>query len=261
MKLDGKVALITDAASPSGKAIAERFSREGARLILNTPGGTSSGPDASGVFLGNAAPADKGQIDTLVKAAVKAMGGIDILVHNNNHPRQNKLLDCTDEEFLDIMDSDAKSAFLFTQAVGRRMKKAGSGRIIFVSSIHAEKPTGCTFPYSLAKGAVKMLAKETALDLGPYGVQTNTIERGPSAGDEEIFIDGNVSYLYENLTERIPDKTLGTPEELAELALFFACGDRVVNGADLRADGGFLLSYIPRYNYETYQEKYGEVRS
>jgi len=294
MRLEGKTVILTDASSPVGRAVARRFALEGARLALNFPvvDENYTGTDESACTSMNAAagtdmniaagtgictdtselsefkdtmsasghitvsidPASKQQVDGFVEDVMHAFGKIDALVHGNNDVRRLSLLECTDDEFMRAMDVNAKSAFLFTQAAGRRMKDARAGHILYMSTIHDEKPTGAAFAYSISKGAVQMLMREAAVDLGVYGICVNSIGCGPVEGDD-ILYESDISKLYENLDARIPMRHVGTPEDFASLALFL-CGDenRFINGEDIRVDGGFLLNYGTRMNYEEYNE-------
>ena len=246
MKLKDKVVLITDGASVTGGAIAERFKAEGAILALNVyPAG--SGADAGkGKFLVHANPASKKEVDAAVASVLAQYGRIDVVVHNNNEVIPATLEDCTDEVYDRAMDINVKSAFLFVQAAGAFMKQAGKGNFVFISSIHDEKPNGAAFSYSLAKGAVKMLVREMVLDLGPRNVRTNIVSMGPMEGHDKLF-SGDLSPLYEHTKERIVGNKYLSPEEVANAALFFAGDDcPSANGAELTLDGGFLLTYITR---------------
>ena len=283
MRLKGKVAIITDAASPRGRAIAERFAAEGAKLAVVYPAtagragvaeraaGAEAGIEraanaeagikcaaGAGIANGNYCacidPADKAAVDCFVGEVAARFGRVDILVHTNNDVRRVSFEGCSDDEFAASLDINAKSAFLFTQAAGRRMKDARGGHIVYVSTIHDEKPTGCAFAYSVAKGAVQMLMREAAIDLANYGVCVNSISCGPVEGDDAQF-ESPLTKLYENLSDRIPLRHAGTDGDFASLAVFL-CGDenKFVNGEDIRADGGFVLNYSLRMSYDEYAE-------
>ncbi|MDR3121168.1 MAG: SDR family oxidoreductase [Clostridiales bacterium] len=257
MKFDGKVVLITDAANPCGKAIAERFAREGAKLALNFPkGGQDAAFDLKEHLVAEADPANKQAVDALVESVAARFGKIDILIHSNNEIRRLSFEDCTDEQFIEDFGVNAKSAFLFTQAVGLKMQaaKSDASRILYISSIHDEKPTGAAFMYGISKGAVQMLAREAAIDLGVYGVRVNVISCGPVDGAADMF-ESDLSKQYENLTDRIPLRKVGGVEDFAALAMFL-CGDeaKFISGEDIRVDGGFLLNYHTRMTYEEFDK-------
>lgn len=252
MRLLDKMVFITDADSESGKSIIRRFAGEGARLLLNS---ASSGEalqeelawlreEGIPYLTANHSLLKRAETEELLRDAEKRLGPVEVLIHNHNAVTRSSVENCNEESFLNSLDLNAKTAFISTQAAGRSMKERQRGKIIYISSIHAEKPTGSAFSYSVAKGAVKMLTKEAALALGRHGVSVNTIELGPMEGHDGLF-KSEISTLYTDFRYKVPNAELGTEDDLAELALFLASDEaRYVNGADIRFDGGFLLHYM-----------------
>ncbi|MBW7458352.1 SDR family NAD(P)-dependent oxidoreductase [Paenibacillus sepulcri] len=252
MKLYNKVIFITDADSPSGKAVVNRLSGEGTHFILNS---MSEGAlikaelakiQAAGskAYVTNTDLCRAADVTAMLNQAEQILGPVDVLIHNNDLLIPALAESCKEDVFLEIMDTNAKSAFICSQAVGKQMAARQSGRIIYVSSIHAEKPTGSSFAYSASKGAVKMLSKEAALVLGRQGIQVNTIELGPVKGDNERF-SSEFSALYDDYERKVPNELPSSYEDLGHLVLFL-CSDetRYMNGSDIRLDGGFLLHYM-----------------
>lgn len=254
MKLEGKVVLITDGDSPLGLALAEGFRAEGAILALNVHNPDGKAIDAQAPvnlakirgepdMLTFANPVIKKEVDDAVSSVLARYGRIDVLIHNNNEVFPTALESCDDDSFDRAMGANLKSAFLFAQAVGAAMKEAGKGNIIFLGSIHDEKPSGAAFAYSLARGAIKMLAKEMTIDLGPYNIRTNIVSIGPVEGHDEDFYSA-LSPLYENVKGRIVNEKYCDLSEAAKAAIFFAGDDcPSANGAELKIDGGFLMTY------------------
>jgi NAD(P)-dependent dehydrogenase (short-subunit alcohol dehydrogenase family) len=242
MKLNDKVVLITDGTS-SGMDIAAHLKSEGALVIPNIyPDGKNPGI-CEYELLTHANPASKTEITGAVQSVLDKYGRIDVVVYNNNEVVRAGLEECTDDIYDRVMDINIKSAFLYVQAAGAAMKQAKKGNFVFVSSIHDEKPTGSTFAYSIAKGALKMLAKEMVLDMGPYNIRTNIINAGPVRGDENIFYS-DLSPLYEHTEERIVNHRFCTSDDIANAVLFFAADEcESANGSELCLDGGFLLTY------------------
>jgi NAD(P)-dependent dehydrogenase (short-subunit alcohol dehydrogenase family) len=246
LKLKDKIVLITDGASASGLAIAGRFKSEGAILALNVypPDSGTSGEEWD--FITRVNPVSKKEVDAASASVLEKYGRIDVVVHNNNKIIRSNLEDCDDETYDRTLEINVKSAFLFVQAAGLSMKKAGKGNFVFISSIHDEKPGGAAFAYSIAKGALKMLVKEMVLDMGPYNVRANILNMGPIEGHDKLFYS-DLSPLYEYTRERIVNSRYNTLEDLANAALFFAGDDcSSANGSELRLDGGFLLTYYAR---------------
>jgi len=253
MKLSGKTVWITDADSRSGKALLLRLAAEGAALLL----GSDSGGSDIAQELAQARRAGarvrvctvddcrSAEVARMLDEAEQELGPVDVLIHNRNLVRPISVEHGEEEVFREVMNANAKSAFVCAKEAGRRMtaRQAG-GRIVFVSSIHAEKPTGMSFAYSASKGAVKMLAREASVVLGRHGIGVYSIEFGPVEGDGDLF-RSDLSKLYDLYRYKVPSAVLGTYDDLAELALFLAGdGARYLNGADIRMDGGFLLHYL-----------------
>jgi NAD(P)-dependent dehydrogenase (short-subunit alcohol dehydrogenase family) len=244
MTLKDKVALITDGGSPAGQGIAARLAEEGARVAVNVfpSGGIPPGAET----LTRADPCSGAAIDEAVRAVLARYGRIDILVHNNNELIPAALESCDDETFDRIMAVNVKSAYLYVRAAGPSMKENRAGSSVFVSSIHDEKPFGGCFAYSMAKGCLKNLAREMALDMGRHNVRTNVVELGPVEGEWERFYS-DFSPLYEHAEERVNGPRMGTIRDIAEAVRYFAGDDSgFANGSELRLDGGFLLTYWSR---------------
>jgi glucose 1-dehydrogenase len=171
-------------------------------------------------------------------------GRLDILVHNHNVVERVRVEDCGESTYQRLLDANAKTAFLCTKVLGGWMAETGGGRIVYVSSIHGEKPTGASFVYAVAKGAVKMLCHEAALELGRHGVRANLIEMGPVAGDDERFAS-EITDIYRDYRYKVPFAELGTYDDLAHLVWFLALDEsRFLNGSAIRLDGGFVLHYM-----------------
>jgi glucose 1-dehydrogenase len=252
MKLQHKVVFITDGDSGSGKALIHRLSHEGADFIVNSQSSGEHIQDerthciaaGSKIMVVHINVCDGSAVSGMLDEAAQQLGPVDVLVHNNNLILPISVETGDEERFLAILNANAKSAFVCTQAVGKQMMARQSGSMIYVSSIHAEKPTGSSFAYSASKGAVKMLTREAALCLGRYGVTVNSIEMGPVEGDDSVF-QSDISTLYEEYEYKVPNAELGTYADLASLVCYLCSGAaRHMNGADIRLDGGFVLHYM-----------------
>lgn len=252
MTIHNKVVFITDADSGSGKAILHQLSHEGAHFILNSP---SNGEEirldleqchaaGSKIVVINIDLCSRSELDAMLEQTVQQLGTVDILVHNNNLIKPVSVETGEEDVFFEILNANTKTAFVCTQSVGKQMIAQQSGRIIYVTSIHAEKPTGSSFAYSASKGAVKMLASEATLILGRHGITVNSIELGPVEGDDVAFAS-TFSSLYDSYQYKVPNAILGTHENLASLVLYLASDEsRYINGAAIRLDGGFLNHYM-----------------
>ena len=250
--MSNQTVFITDADSESGKALIAKFSSSGANLLLNSLRNSSDWAhelnalksNGAKAFVANVNLCSSQELAAMLDAADTEIGAIDVMIHNQSVSRRASVESCEESSFFEVMQSNAKSAFFCTQTVGKRMAARGSGSIIYVSSIHSEKPTGSAFLYSASQGAVKMLAHEAALFLGRQGIRVNVIELGPVEGTGASF-SSEISGLYDNYQYKVPSGSLGTYEDLAELSYFLSQDEaRYVNGADIRLDGGFLMHYM-----------------
>lgn len=249
MRFSGKTVYVTQADTAQGEALALRFAKEGANLVL---GFGKEDLVKKVEDLGAKAMVVQPDMltyegaEALVEEVKKTFGRIDALIfNNNNNVVKTDLEHLTREVFESQLNDNAKAAFVLARVIGLHMAEYHSGKIVFVSSIHCDKPTGSAVMYSISKGCINMLCKECALFFGRRGIQTNLIEAGAVEGDDEKF-ESTFSPLYAMgyMEERIPRRKAGTPEEIAAVAAFLASDDAsFVNGASVRADGGFELFY------------------
>ena len=248
MRFSGKTVYVTQADTAQGAALALRFAKEGANLVLGFAGeDLVQRVEAAGAKALVVRPdmLTYEGAQKMVDEVKAAFGRIDALIFNNNDVVKTGIENLTKEVFESQLNANAKAAFVLARVVGLHMAEYGNGKIVFVSSIHCDKPTGSAVMYSISKGCINMLCKECALFFGRKGIQTNLIEAGAVEGDDEKF-ESTFSPLYAMgyMEERIPRRKAGTPEEIAAVAAFLASDDAsFVNGASVRADGGFELFY------------------
>lgn len=238
-KLNGKVALITGAASGMGAAQARLFVEEGAKVLLCDvdPAG-----QALADSLGERAayfPLDvsnESQWAEAVALAEKRFGGINILINTAGVAIIRPIEESTVADFDLQYRVNQLGPFLGVQAVLPSMKRLGAGSIINISSGAGLKATPTMAAYAATKAAVRGLTKSLAGELAPYHIRVNTIY--PGAVDTPM-LRRNPEALNAILIEMTPLKRLGTPEEIAKATLFLASDDaNFVTGADLAVDGG-----------------------
>lgn len=250
MNLKDKVLFISDGDSDLGRYIAEEATYQGAKVVINFPSGQDTnesmqkcGTSESEWMVTHSDLLNGKEVDKIFQSIVSKFKKIDILVHNQNQISRQTIEECDEKIFTEMMDINAKTGFLCTQAAGRYMDASKCGKIIYISTIHDEKPTGCAFTYSLSKGALKMLCKEAAVTLGRKGIQTNLIELGSSENDDKLFESG-VSNLYKNYEYKIPMGSFISYKDVVNLVLFLGSDESIfLNGANICMDGGFLLNY------------------
>jgi glucose 1-dehydrogenase len=256
MQLRGKVALVTGAASGIGKAIALRFAREGAHVVLNHhPGGKHSGEEAKAdilpydpAALAIAANVDnRSQVEAMVRQAVDHFGHLDIAVCNAGIEIQKPFLEIADDEWQRVLSVNLYGSFLVSQIAARQMVKQGQGgKLVFISSVHEDVPFAGYTPYCASKGGIRMLMRNLALELAPHKINANNIAPGAIATPINQAVLEDAESKEKALLE-IPWGRFGRPEEVAAVALFLASDEAdYVTGSTYYVDGG-LTQQVSRY--------------
>ncbi len=257
MKLDGRVAIVTGGAKGIGLAIARRFLKDGARVMIadvDTKAGNAaiselgaSTPGAVAFFKTDVSR--KPDVHDLVAATLEKFGAIDILVNNAGIVHAAEFLDVTEADFDRVLGINLKGAFLTGQAVARHMVervKAGGrpGAIVNMSSVNAVFAIANQVPYSVSKGGVNQLTKVMALGLAPHGIRVNAI--GPGSIMTDMLATITTDQAAKNrVLSRTPLGRIGDPDEIAAIASFLASDDAsYITGQTIYADGGRLpLNY------------------
>jgi 3-oxoacyl-[acyl-carrier protein] reductase len=244
MVLDGKKALVTGASRGIGRAIAEKFIAEGAEvwgLGTKEPEDLQTRIEKSGgKFHWISADMGKtGEVEGIIENALKEAGGFDILVNNAGITRDNLSFRMSIEEWQQVLDVNLTAAFLAARTVGRDMIRRRSGSIINMSSVVGVHGNGGQANYAASKAALIGLTKTLAREAAGRGVRVNAIAPGFIESDMTAALPETVR---EKMTEIIPLKRNGKPEDVAAAALFFASGDSsYITGQVLPVDGGMFI--------------------
>jgi len=242
--LDGKVALITGAARGIGKAIALKFAAEGASVAFSdislneNTASLENELKALGVnakaYASDASSFDAS--DKLVNDVFSDFGRIDILVNNAGITRDNLLLRMTEQDWDLVLNINLKSVFNLTKAAQRIMIKQRYGSIINMSSVVGVAGNGGQSNYSASKAGIIGFTKSIALELGSRNIRCNAIAPGFIETEMTAKLPDDVR---ENWISDIPLKRAGTPEDVANAALFLASYlSDYVNGQVLNVCGG-----------------------
>ena len=244
--LQGRVALITGAAAGFGEAIARRFVAEGAKVLVADLDGARAQDVASS--LGESARAvrcdvsRRADVDTAVAACVDTFGGVDILVNNAGTTHRNQSMLEVDEATFDrVFAVNVKSIFHTTQAVVPLMKARSSGCIVNIGSTAGIRPRPGLTWYNASKGAVNLLSKSMAAELGPDGIRVNAVcpVMSPTALIEQFLGVPDTPEARAKVVAGIPLGRMSTPEDVAEATLYLASdAARFITGVELPVDGG-----------------------
>ncbi len=228
MSLEGKTALVTGAGSGIGKAIAERFARDGACVIVNDV--NESGRDVADSIGGAFLQADLADADA-TRALAEAAGAVDVLVNNAGLQHVAPVDEFPDEEWLRLVQVMLVAPFLLTKRLLPGMKTRGWGRIVNISSIHGLVASPNKSAYIAAKHGLIGFTKAVALEAGPFGVTINAIcpsfVRTPLVENQLPDLARIAGVAVEDVIEKVvleqaAVKRLIEPDEVAELALFLA---------------------------------------
>jgi len=247
MRLKGKVALITGANSGIGKGIAERFAAEGAHVAVNHLPGPERAEQAAaqvGAYptRGIAVAGDvsrREDVERIVAETVAEFGRLDIAVNNAGIEIARPFLEITDDEWRKVLGVNLDGVFLVAQVSARQMvRQGGGGKLVNISSVHEDIPFPNYTPYCAAKGGVRMLMRNLAVELAPHRINVNNIAPGAIATpmNQKVLDDPEA---MKNAVSEIPWGRFGTPAEVASLALFLASDEsEYVTGSTYYVDGG-----------------------
>ncbi len=254
MDFQHRVAIVTGSTVGIGKATVKAFARAGTNVVVNgrrielveqvTREIIEEGGKAIGV---KADVTDSGQVGALVEETLAAFGRIDILVNNAggpaNAPVTEHFLDIPEEYWDQLVDLNLKGAFLCCRAVVKHMMAQQSGKIVNISSGAARRVHGGAaghLPYTAAKTGLLGFTRALALDLGPYGINVNTVLPGSTAS--ELFEEKWALKSEEGkrtVVNQIPLRRIGRPEEIASVVLFLASdAASYITGASIDVNGG-----------------------
>ena len=246
MRLKGKTALVTGAASGFGTEIAATFAREGAKVVIMDLNGEGAEKVASAI--GDAARAIRGDVTSAadIQAAVDLTkqfdGKVDIVVNNAGWTHRNKpLMDVTEEEYERLYDINVRSIFHMTRAVVPLMRETGGGCIINIGSTAGIRPRPGLTWYNSTKGAVNLLSRSMAVELAPDRIRVNCVAPVMGAtGLLEAFMGmPDTPENREKFIATIPLGRLSTPADIAKACLYLASDDaEFITGVILEVDGG-----------------------
>ena len=245
--LEGKVALVTGAARGIGKAIALRFASEGADIaftdlaIDDNGRATEEEIRALGVrvkgYASNAANFDEAH--KTVEEVVKDFGGLDILVNNAGITKDGLMLRLSEAQWDAVIDVNLKSAFNFVHACVPVMMRRRGGSIINMASVVGVHGNAGQANYAASKAGMIALAKSVAQEMGPKGIRANAIAPGFI---ETAMTEALPDSVREEWKKKIPLRRGGTPDDVADVAVFLASNlSSYVSGQVIQVDGGMNM--------------------
>ena len=251
MNLKGKTAIVTGGNSGIGLSIVLELAKQGANIVIDyvVHPETAEDLEKQVLALGDKAITVKADVSkvadlqSLVDAAVKNFGRLDIIVNNAGVETRTSVLDTTEEQYQRVLDINLKSAFFGTQIAAKQfIAQGGGGRIINITSVHEDWPMPGNTAYCLSKGGMRMLTRTAGLELAPHNILVTGV--GPGAVATPI----NTSTmkdpaLLKKLDDAIPIGRMAQPEEIASVVAFLAGdGASYLTATTIFADGGIMHS-------------------
>lgn len=243
--LSGRVALVTGTSRGLGQYMARALAKAGADLVLTSRAAQRlSAFEAEIKALGRRSFSfeldvrNHESIEKVVAAAEAACGHIDILVNNAGCNVRKPALDVTWHDWNLILETNLRGSFFVAQAVARGMIARRYGRIINIGSVTAVAGYAGLAPYGASRGGVKQLTMSLADDWGKFGVTVNCLAPGWFRTEQNKVLYENKEWV-EYLSDRIPLKRPGQPEDLDAAVVFLAAeSSRYITGQTLLVDGG-----------------------
>ncbi len=177
------------------------------------------------------------QTNEAAKAAISAMGGVDVLINAAGIAHISTVTDTTDEEWKRLLDTNLSATFILSRELSRGMIREHYGRIINIGSVWGGRGASCEVAYSASKAGMRGLTASLGRELGPSGITVNCIEPGVIETPMNSMLDQGE---LDALVDATPLCRLGRPEEVAELAYFLASEQAgFITAAFIPIDGGF----------------------
>jgi pteridine reductase len=244
--LTGKTVLITGAARRVGATIARTLHAAGANLVIHYRNSARDAENlaaqlesarAGSTALARADLLELDKLPGLVELAQYRFGGLDVLINNASTFYRTRLGEITPQAWDDLLGSNLKAPLFLSQAAAKALKRS-RGLILNIVDIHALRPLRDYTVYCAAKAGLHMLTRSLAKELGPE-VRVNGISPGPVLWPEQ----GGDEQMREKIIQRTILQRMGTPEDIARTALFFASSAPFITGQILAVDGGRSVAW------------------
>jgi gluconate 5-dehydrogenase len=247
--LGGRTALITGSSQGIGFALARGLLESGAGVVINgrdtsklARAAESLGGPAARVHTAAFDVTNGAEVSQAIERIEAEIGPIDILINNAGIHKRVPLVDMTDLQWHEVIETNLTSAFFLARAVAPRMIARGSGKVINICSLMSEVARATTGHYAAAKGGLKMLTRAMAVEWAKSNVQVNGIGPGYIATELTKPLMENPAFNAW-LCARTPAGRWGRPEELVGAAVFLASrASDFVNGQIIYVDGGVLAA-------------------
>jgi NAD(P)-dependent dehydrogenase (short-subunit alcohol dehydrogenase family) len=242
-RLEGKTALVTGASRGIGRAIAIELATEGAKVAVNY---ASSDAAAQAVaaeiqqlgtecLLVKANLADSKEARAMVKQVAEHFGHLDILVNNAGITRDSLLPRMTDDQWLEVIQTNLNGCFFCTSAAIPFMSAQSYGRIVNISSMNGQVAATGQANYSASKGGMISFTRTAATELARYGITVNSV--APGYTDTDMF-SAVPAAIQAQIKAKIPLARFAHPQEIAKAVLFLVADGDYITGEQINVNGG-----------------------
>ncbi|MBQ9086905.1 MAG: 3-oxoacyl-ACP reductase FabG [Clostridia bacterium] len=234
--------LVTGGTRGIGRACVEYFARQGDRVafLYHNRADLAEQISRNTGAMGIRADIEKAEdAKRATDAALLALGGIDVLINNAGISQIKLFTELTDEDWSHMLNTNLSGAFYVTREALKPMISQKSGRVIFIGSMWGKVGASCEVHYSAAKSGLRGMTMALAKELGLSGITVNCIEPGVILTDMNRELSEDT---LRELKEETPVGRLGTPEDVASLAVFLASKEAgFITGQVIGVDGGFAI--------------------
>jgi len=246
-RLDGKTAIVTGASRGIGRAIAVELAREGAKVALNYQSSDAKAHEVmeeiarfgGGCVLAKANLADPKEARAMVQRVAEEFGHLDILVNNAGITRDKLLTRMTDEDWLEVLQTNLNAVFFCTSAAIPYMAAQSYGRIVNIGSMNGQTGAAGQANYSASKGGIIAFTRTAALELAKSNITVNVVAPGYTETDMFEKVPAN---LQAQIRGKIPLNRFAQPEEIAKAVIFLVADGDYVTGQQINVNGGAFMT-------------------
>jgi NAD(P)-dependent dehydrogenase (short-subunit alcohol dehydrogenase family) len=245
-RLDGKTALVTGGARGIGRAIALELAREGAKVAVNYQSSDAAAQEVADTInkaggaclLAKANLADPKQARAMVKKVAEQLGHLDILVNNAGITRDKQIGKLTDEDWLEVIQTNLNAVFFCTSAAIPIMTGQSYGRIVNIASMNGQVGAFGQANYSASKGGVIAFTRTAALELARSNITVNCVVPGYTETDMFAKVPADIQA---QIKAKIPLRRFAQPAEIARAVVYLATDGDYVTGQQINVNGGAYM--------------------
>jgi acetoacetyl-CoA reductase/3-oxoacyl-[acyl-carrier protein] reductase len=245
-RLEGKTALVTGASRGIGRAIAIELAREGARVAVNYQNNDAKANEVideiakfgGAAMLAKGNLADPKEARAMVRTVAQEFRHLDILVNNAGITRDAMLRKMTDENWLEVIQTNLNACFYCTSAAIPIMTDQSYGRIVNISSMNGQVPAVGQANYSASKGGIIAFTRTAAMELARSGITVNTVSPGYTETDMFAKVPAEIQA---QIKAKIPLGRFAQPEEIAKAVIFLVADGDYITGQQINVNGGAFM--------------------